>query len=406
MSQVINSEPLEFLLQVGGRLHHYGAAAHHIEAALAGLANSFCEDGEFFVTPTAIICSVKVDGQWQSRTKRMKPAGTDLGKLSLSDELGDLVVTGRLSLKDGLKEIQKIDETPERPYDRLFKVLFFILSSSAFSCFFVYKWSDVFAVFLLAVVASLFLEIDSRWNIFKETREFVLAALMSFLAFGMTQLIDDLPVNSVILSNLIVLIPGLSITIALSEIATNNWLAGTSRLMGALAELLKITFGVVMGSFAAKAIFATEAPAVIGEAGGLLPQSVILLGCSLSLSYLLGNRLRDYVWVVIGAFLAFYAVNFGNGVFGKELGVFCGGAVLSSFSNCFARFLKRPALTILIPGLIPMVPGSIGYRSLTFMYHQDIMGAMASTFSLVIVAVALVAGLTIGNMFVHPRRSI
>ena len=406
MSDHTCPEALDFILLVGRQLHRYGAAAHHIEAALNGISGRFCDDGQFFVTPTAIICSVEMKGKWHSRMLRLRPEGIDLGRLSRLDEVGDLVVNGQLTLDGGIRRIKEIDDYKGSKVATLLRIIFFVLGSTAFSCFFIFDLPSIAGVAGLSCLASIFLEVERRVSRLKEMRDFFLAVLISFLTYALSIFVDSLSVNRIILSSLIILIPGLSITIALSEIATNNWLAGTARLMGALAELLKITFGVVMGALAARSLWGVQYSEAIAQSEFLIPESLILLCCSLSFSYTLANRFRDYMWVVLAAFFAYYAARAGTQVFGQELGVFCGGVALAAFSNTFARFLKRPALTVLIPGLIPMVPGSIGYRSLTSMYHQDINGAMTATFSLVIVAVALVAGLTIGNMFVHPRRSI
>ncbi len=83
-----------------------------------------------------------------------------------------------------------------------------------------------------------------------------------------------------------------------------------------------------------------------------------------------------------------------------------GGLALALIGNGFARLFKRPALTILLPGLIPMVPGSFGFRSFSLVFNQDVMGAMTATFTMLVIAVSLVAGMTVGNILLHPRRSI
>ncbi|SMF68875.1 threonine/serine ThrE exporter family protein [Pseudobacteriovorax antillogorgiicola] len=400
------SEPLEFILLVGRSLHRYGAAAHHIEAALFGLAQKYCDEYEFFVTPTAIISSVKIDGEWQSRLQRVTPGGIDLGKLSLVDDVGDKVTHGVMNMQAGIEQIRKINRIPEGRFDPLIRILFFMVASLGFGGFLVFDWLDLAVVGVLGFVAAIMGEIIALIPNISQVKEFLISFVVSFLALLLISVFPDLTVNRIILSSLIVLIPGLSLTIALSEIATNNWLAGTARLMGAAAELLKISFGVVVGGLAAKGIHNIPVSSIEGQPDFLVPEIFLLLLSGLSFSYLFRNLRRDYIWVIIGACLGYYSSQLGAYIFGRELGVFWGGACLAAFSNGFARYLHRPALTVLIPGLIPMVPGSIGFQSLTFMFEHDVMATMASTFNLVIVAVALVAGLTVGNMIVHPRRSL
>lgn len=400
-------EALDFILLVAKSLNAYGAAAHHIEAALRGLASRYCEDGEFLVAPTAIIVSVKIKGQWHSRLQRVSPGGIDLGRLSLLDRIGEDVINGKMEIRDGIQRIQEAAQTRSGTYSTVLKLIFFVIASSAFGCFFVFRWQDILAVAILSLIASLILEICYRSSKLSQVAEFLVSLIISFLTTFSSYYLLPMPEERIILSSLIVLIPGLSLTIALSEIGTKNWLAGTARLMGAAVELLKITFGVVLGSSATQFFTGTGSPEFQLQSTSLFfPEQLILLCSALSLAYLFNCETKDYPWVLAGACIGYYGAKIGASLFDQQLGVFLGGTCLAAFSNAFARFQQRPALIILLPGLIPMVPGSVGYRSLNFLFHQDVMAAMTSTFAMVIVAVSLVAGLTLGNILVHPRRSI
>ena len=56
------------------------------------------------------------------------------------------------------------------------------------------------------------------------------------------------------------------------------------------------------------------------------------------------------------------------------------------------------------PGLLILVPGSIGYRSLTALLNGETIRGVELGFSMVIVGVALVGGLLMANLLVSPKR--
>jgi hypothetical protein len=71
----------------------------------------------------------------------------------------------------------------------------------------------------------------------------------------------------------------------------------------------------------------------------------------------------------------------------------------------FARLKDRPSSIFQFPGMILLVPGSVGYRSLSFLYEKDIIGGMGTAFTMVTLAMALVVGIFFGNILVKPRRT-
>ena len=89
---------------------------------------------------------------------------------------------------------------------------------------------------------------------------------------------------------------------------------------------------------------------------------------------------------------------------GLELGVFVGALVVGAASNLYARFLNRPATVILVPGILLLVPGSIGFRSLASLLDREVVLGVETAFRMVLMAVALVAGMLVSNVIAPPKR--
>jgi uncharacterized membrane protein YjjB (DUF3815 family) len=131
-----------------------------------------------------------------------------------------------------------------------------------------------------------------------------------------------------------------------------------------------------------------------------------LAAASYSFAVLFQAARRDYLLVMASAWLGYLATRYGSVWAGPEFGVFLGGLVVGSAANVYARWKQRPGALVRVPGIILLVPGSVGFRSLFFAFERDVYLSLDTAFSLLAILIALVAGLLFGNLLVPPRRSI
>ncbi|MEM9462562.1 MAG: threonine/serine exporter family protein [Myxococcota bacterium] len=75
-------------------------------------------------------------------------------------------------------------------------------------------------------------------------------------------------------------------------------------------------------------------------------------------------------------------------------------------SNVFARCLRRPTTVLRLPGLLLLVPGSLGFRSVASLLDADAVAGTDGLFRVALVAVALAAGSFAADLLVPPRRSL
>jgi len=115
---------------------------------------------------------------------------------------------------------------------------------------------------------------------------------------------------------------------------------------------------------------------------------------------------RDWPLVMASAWLGYLCTRFGGEALGAEFGVFIAGLVVGCAANLYARSRKRPGALVRVPGIILLVPGSVGLRSLFFVFERDVFLGLDTAFSLVVLLVSLVAGLLFGNVLLPPRRSL
>jgi uncharacterized membrane protein YjjB (DUF3815 family) len=91
---------------------------------------------------------------------------------------------------------------------------------------------------------------------------------------------------------------------------------------------------------------------------------------------------------------------------GLELGVFLGALLVGTASNLYARVVNRPATVVLVPGVLLLVPGSFGFRSLASLLDREVVLGVETAFKMILMAVALVAGILISNIVAPPKRTL
>lgn len=112
---------------------------------------------------------------------------------------------------------------------------------------------------------------------------------------------------------------------------------------------------------------------------------------------------RDYFRILIGAVVALAASRLASDALGPEAGMAIGAWALGCTSTLLARMSRRPAAVALIPGLLLLVPGSLGITSLQAFVGSDIPLGVESAFTMMILAVSLVTGLFLANLTLRPR---
>jgi uncharacterized membrane protein YjjB (DUF3815 family) len=98
------------------------------------------------------------------------------------------------------------------------------------------------------------------------------------------------------------------------------------------------------------------------------------------------------------------AGRFGASRLGLELGMFVAAFGVALASSAYERWRRRPAPVVLVPGILLLVPGSIGYRSMASLMERHTVAGIDAAFTMILTAVSLVAGLLIAGVLVPEPR--
>jgi uncharacterized membrane protein YjjP (DUF1212 family) len=395
-------EGIAFIEKLARALHRYGSAAPNVEDALALVAERLGIHGEFFATPTAIFASLDTGDIEQTIMIRVEPGSVNLDKLSRLDRLTQEVAMGTVSPAEASRIIDEIRATPPR-FRGKSTAIASAVASAASARFFGGGWREMvvcgaigLATGLLALVARR----NPRFRLFEPVAAFI-------AGLGASAAAVFLPPTSFYVAmagGLIILFPGLTLTTAISELATRHLQSGTSRLMSALTLLVSIGFGAALGLEAGEWLLGSTT-AVSPIPLPVWTLVVALLMASLAFVVLNQATPRDTGWIVFVCVLSFVGARLGARWIGIESGAFMGAVVVGVTSVVFSRLRNRPAVVMATPGIMLLVPGSIGFRSITEMIANDPVRGLHTAFTMILTGVAIATGLLVSRLMV-PRRNL
>jgi len=114
---------------------------------------------------------------------------------------------------------------------------------------------------------------------------------------------------------------------------------------------------------------------------------------------------RDMAWVMLASVLGYFGSLLGRDLVGEHFSEALGGFVVCLVSNAYSRWSLRPPAIPLVPGLLLLVPGGIGFRSLFTMLDKDVISGVDTAFRVALVGISIAAGLLVANVILPARSS-
>lgn len=394
---------VKFILRFGKALHSAGAPAHTLEATMQDMCQLLGIKGTFISQPTAILSSFSNNEEEVTKIERVEPVGVNLGILSNLDTVAREVIQNQISYEEGYQKLESILNADD-PYGKRVHMTYFLFSTSGFMILFGGSWGDLMAAMIVGCLMGL-MSIVKPNGLVRQVFEAIVAVVASLAAYLLAKLFPGLNVGVIIISGLIIFMPGLFITIAIAEIATNNLVSGTARLVGGVMILLKLTFGVFIGSKLASWFHYQPIDVHFDAIPVWVAYVTLPITAFMSVINFKANRI-DWKWVTLAGIYGYLCSKLGANYLGPELGMFFGGACVGGMSNIFARLRDKPSSIFQWPGIILLVPGSVGYRGMTSLFERDVVGGLDTAFTMITLALSLVVGIFFGNILIKPRKSL
>lgn len=410
MPQYPYAARVEFMVELATRLHAYGTTAQRLEGAVSAVAARLGLRCEPWASPTGMILSFSEASPSGSRANttqviRLAPGDVDLRKLCEVDAIAESVQRGELAIVDALAALRALD-APASALDRLLTTLGFGLTSAAVAVLLRGGWADVVAAGGIGFLIGLLYALGAGRPRLAEALEVLAAMLATFVAAAIATFVVPLALKIVIVASLVVLLPGLTLTNAVSELTSQQLVAGTARFAGAMATLLKLAFGSMMASQLAVLLHWVPLEYVDVAVVPAWSEWAALVTAAFVFAVLFKAAWRDYPLVMLAVVLAYVTTRVAGVWLSGSGAVFVASVLITVLGNTYARWANRPGALIRVPGIILMVPGSVGFRGVSSLFEQNVALGLDTAMQLTVILVALVGGILIGNVLVPARRNL
>jgi uncharacterized membrane protein YjjP (DUF1212 family) len=392
-----------FVLRLGRALHSAGYPAPALEGTLVKVSARLGLVGQFFSTPTSLFAAFGAGEGQRTYLSRVEPADVNLGKLTGLDQTARGVMDGTLSPAAGSARVDAIVLAPAR-FRRVGRTLAYGLASAAACRLFGGGWQEMgVALFTGLAIGLLALAMNRLFPNSGRLFELVAACLAAALANAAPAIGLHVSAPLATLAGVVVLLPGFSLTIAMAELAARHLASGTARLAGAFMIFIGIAFGVALGRQISMGLFGPP-PVVAPETLPAWTLWTALFTIPLAFAGLLRAQPRDAIWIVLASLWGYGGTRLGVLLLGPQLSACLGALAIGLASNLYERVLERPATVPLVPGVLLLVPGSIGFRSMTLLMEQKVVVGVDAAFTMLLTATSLVAGLLLADIALPARR--
>ncbi len=394
-------DAVEFLIRLARALHSYGTPTHQIEGTLDAITARLGLRAQFLATPTSIMMSQGQTLDERVHLVRVEPGEQDLGRLAAVHDVARDVARGEIRPADGTTRLDAIETSPP-PYRGIIRILAMGVSSAAAARFLGGGMPEIGVAGVIGLAIGLLGYFAERRRALGRLFEPLAAFVSSVLAVIAAHLVGPLSVYLATLAGIIILIPGFTLTVAVTELSNRHLVAGTARLFGAFTTLVVLAIGVAIGGTLMTTIMG-PLPTTSPEALPDWTLAAALFVAPLGFSVLLKAMPRDVIWILLTCGLGFAGTRAGTVILGPELGVFVGAVVVGLAGSAYGNIAKRPAAILRVPGILLLVPGSIGFRGLTALLDKQVVPGVETAFRMITIAVALAAGLLIASV-VSPSK--
>ena len=223
---------MEFLSMMAAALSRYGETADSLETGLQACARTLGVEVAFFSVPTVVFVAYGHGAAMHTVLLHTRDSAVDLQTLSLLDETLLDVTRGRKSAAQGLAEVRLITARPLR-FPWYMRVLASGVGAASMSVFLGGGVRELSAAIPVGLAVGALSVLARRMQRLTSLVELLAGFLAAVLTLALGHALPHFHLATVVLAGLILLLPGLSITLGVSELAARHLVSGSARLAGA-----------------------------------------------------------------------------------------------------------------------------------------------------------------------------
>lgn len=275
-------------------------------------------------------------------------------------------------------------------------------------------------MFSMGIFTSLLINLLGRWKIATFYVQ-VLAALIVtviaiFVAYGKHRLgldiLDNVYPTYIIIGGILLLVAGLTVVGAVQDAIDEFYVTANARLLKVIMVTAGIVVGVSIALYLARelGVTITADSKNIGTGAWPLPAigaAIISLGYAITVQtnlkgLVLSAALGSVTWVIFSSVMA-------TGPLANVVASGIAAALIATMATLISRISRTPAVALVMAGIVPLTPGLALYNALSTLVNSTDDDQMFSEgslmlFKVILVALAIAAGASLGHLIGRPLR--
>lgn len=230
-------------MDVGEQMLISGAEVHRVEESICRMCNAFgfVRTDVFIITSSMVVTVYDKDNTPYTQTRRITGSTTDIEKIHHLNALSRKICAQPMTEEEIRADLAKAVSCKTYPF--WVELLCYAVIAGAFTLFFGGTWTETLISLLVGGIVRLGIALWERAIPSKIFSKFFSAAVATALAYFSVKMGWICQVDKIIIGNIMTLIPGIGLTVALRDLFTGDSIAGLLRTIEAILTALAIAAG-------------------------------------------------------------------------------------------------------------------------------------------------------------------
>lgn len=386
---------LDVTIELGYQLAMSGAETYRVEESITRIFAAYGIQVEVFAITNCLTVSLETDNQKPlTRMRRIGHHGTDLDSVERYSNLSRRICAEK---PEPALAAKWLDEAiaAKRSYTMWIYVLGNVLGAAGFILAYKSSLTDALYAALCGLAVGFVSYFMAKMNV-----NMFFSTIASALVLGLTAYTANafgLLVNTegVMISSLMLLVPGLLFTNAMRDIIYGDTNSGINRIV----QVLLIGVAIALGTGAAWNIlnWICGAP-LVNQAvkHGIFMESVTTFIACIGFTILFNIHGKGGLLCALGGALSWAVFRFLQDCsIGNMLAYFAAAFFAAAYSEIMARLRKYPAISYLVVSIIPILPGAGVYRATASIMTGDMAGFSQHGTQTIAIAGSIAVGILI-----------
>ena len=386
---------LDITTELGYQLAMSGAETFRIEETITRIFDAYGIQAEVFAIPNCMTVSLETDtNKPMTRMRRIGHHGTDLDSVERYNALSRRICSEKPEPSVAMQWL-KSAVASSRKFPFWIRIAGSIIGASGFILVYGGSVTDGICAIICGLVAGLVGQLLDKWkvNAFFSTIASAFAIAFCAYIYGIMGL--AVSTDGIIISALMLLVPGLLFTNAMRDIIYGDTNSGINRIV----QVLLIGVAIALGTGAAWNVLLPLGSNLIvntPQSHSIWLECITTVVACIGFSIIFNIHGKGSLLCALGGGLT-WAVYRLSQHFGIELisAYFIASLFAAAYSEIMARIRKSPAIAYLVVSIIPLLPGAGVYRTTASLLVGDMNGFTTYGTQTIGIAGAIAVGILI-----------